>query len=87
MNTEMLMKIQRHYFGANYVAPSSFLDIRIKDKFVSSHCGAAIAYTDTINFKKCESNDLNSASMFIQTSVHKTSIYGMISVKSHDSNH
>ena len=31
---------------ANYMASSSFLDIKIKDKFVSCHCEAAIAYAD-----------------------------------------
>lgn len=29
---------------ANYIASSSFLDIMIKDKFISSHCEATIAY-------------------------------------------
>lgn len=31
---------------ANYMASSSFLDIKIKDKLVSSHCEATIAYAD-----------------------------------------
>lgn len=31
---------------ANYTVSSSFLDIKIEDKFVSSHCGATFAYPD-----------------------------------------
>lgn len=45
------MEIQKQYLCANYIAPDSFLDIRIKGKFVSSHCEAVIAYTDIMNKK------------------------------------
>ena len=45
------MEIQKQYLCANYIALDSFLDMRIKDKFVSSYCEAAIAHTDIKNKK------------------------------------
>lgn len=51
MKAEMQMEIQKRYLCANYIAPDSFLDTRIKDRFVSSHYEAAIAHTDITNKK------------------------------------
>lgn len=51
MKAEMQMEIQKQYLCANYIAPDSFLDTRIKDKFVSSHYEAAVAHTDITNKK------------------------------------
>lgn len=45
------MEIQKQYLCANYIAPDSFLDTKIKDKFVSSHYEAAVAHTDITNKK------------------------------------
>lgn len=51
MKAGMQMEIQKQYLCANYIASDSFLDIRIKDEFVSSLCETAIAYTDITNKK------------------------------------
>ena len=43
---------------ANYIASFSFLDVRIKDTFVSSHCEAAIAYKNITNKKDVRATNL-----------------------------